>query len=64
MVQEVSLSSVEVGSGRWSVDHLFIDQEAVPTLVEVKRTSDTRIRRALVAQMLDRQRPDPAGLGL
>ena len=38
---------------RWSVDHLFVDQDAVPTLVEVKRSSDTRIRREVVGQMLD-----------
>jgi hypothetical protein len=36
-----------------SVDHLFVDQDAVPTLVEVKRSSDTRIRREVVGQMLD-----------
>ena len=41
------------GAGRWSVDHLFLDQDAVPTLVEVKRSSDTRIRREVVGQMLD-----------
>lgn len=42
------------GSGaRWSVDHLFVDQDAVPTLVEVKRSTDTRIRREVVGQMLD-----------
>jgi hypothetical protein len=35
------------------VDHLFLDQDAVPTLVEVKRSSDTRIRREVVGQMLD-----------
>jgi hypothetical protein len=38
---------------RWSVDHLFVDHDAVPTLVEVKRSSDTRIRREVVGQMLD-----------
>jgi hypothetical protein len=38
---------------RWSVDHLFLDQDAIPTLVEVKRSSDTRIRREVVGQMLD-----------
>ena len=27
---------------RWSVDHLLIDQDAVPTLVEVKRSSILR----------------------
>jgi hypothetical protein len=41
------------GSGRWSLDHLFLDQAGVPTLVEVKRSSDTRTRREVVAQMLD-----------
>ena len=41
------------GSGRWSLDHLFLDQDGVPTLVEVKRSSDTRIRREVVGQMLD-----------
>ena len=51
--REVSLASEEDGGGRWSVDHLFVDQDAVPTLVEVKRSSDTRIRREVVGQMLD-----------
>jgi len=40
-------------SGSLALDHLFLDQNAVPTLVEVKRSSDTRIRREVVAQMLD-----------
>ncbi|HEX2077130.1 MAG TPA: hypothetical protein VHG08_05460 [Longimicrobium sp.] len=35
------------------LDHLFLDQDAVPTLVEVKRSSDMRIRREVVGQMLD-----------
>jgi hypothetical protein len=41
------------GAGRWSLDHLFLDQDGVLTLVEVKRQSDTRIRREVVGQMLD-----------
>ena len=40
-------------SNRWSLDHLFLDLEGIPTLVEVKRSSDTRSRREVVAQMLD-----------
>jgi hypothetical protein len=24
------------GAGRWSLDHLFVDQDAIPTLVEAK----------------------------
>ena len=43
----------EEGWERWSADHLFLDQDAVPTIVEVKRACDTRIRREVVGQMLD-----------
>lgn len=39
--------------GRWPLDHLFLDQEGIPTLVEVKRSTDTRIRREVVGQMLE-----------
>lgn len=38
---------------RWSLDHLFVDSRGVPTLVEVKRATDTRIRREVVGQLLD-----------
>jgi hypothetical protein len=38
---------------RWSLDHLFLDQDGIPTFVECKRASDTRSRREVVAQMLD-----------
>jgi len=41
------------GAERWSLDHLFVDGDAVPVLVEVKQASDTRARREVVAQMLD-----------
>ncbi|WP_191060633.1 PDDEXK family nuclease [Geminicoccus harenae] len=40
-------------NSRWYLDHLFLDREAVPVLVEVKRATDTRARRDVVAQMLD-----------
>jgi hypothetical protein len=40
-------------SDRWSLDHLLLDQDGIPTFVECKRASDTRIRREVVAQMLD-----------
>jgi len=43
-----------VGEGaRWSLDHLFVDQDGIPTIVEVKRSTDTRVRREVVGQMLD-----------
>jgi hypothetical protein len=51
--REVPVPSEADGAGRWSLDHLFIDQDAIPTLVEVKRKSDTRLRREVVGQMLD-----------
>lgn len=51
--REVGVADAEGASGRWSLDHLFVDREAIPTLVEVKRSSDTRPRREWVGQMLD-----------
>lgn len=51
--REVGLPAEAAGAERWSVDHLFVDQDAVPTIVEVKRSTDTRIRREVVGQMLD-----------
>jgi len=51
--REIGVPDNENGSGRWSLDHLFIDSEGVPVLVEVKRSTDTRIRREVVGQMLD-----------
>jgi len=51
--REMAVPAQEGGSDRWSLDHLFVDQEGVPTLVEVKRQGDTRLRREVVGQMLD-----------
>jgi hypothetical protein len=51
--REVEVPGEEGGGGRWSLDHLFLDQDGIPTLVEVKRSTDTRIRREVVGQMLD-----------
>src|SRR4051794_27590640 len=53
VTREASVPSEEGGGGRWSVDHLFLDQDAIPTFVEVKRSTDTRIRREVIGQMLD-----------
>jgi hypothetical protein len=53
VAREMGLPSEEDGSDRWSVDHLFLDQDGVPTIVEVKRSSDSRIRREVIGQMLD-----------
>jgi hypothetical protein len=51
--REMAVPDQMDGAGRWSLDHLLVDQDAVPTLVEVKRSSDSRIRREVVGQMLD-----------
>src|SRR5262245_21601402 len=51
--REMAVPGEEDGAGRWSLDHLYLDQDAIPTLVEVKRSSDSRIRREVVGQMLD-----------
>jgi len=51
--RESGVPSKEGGASRWSADHLFLDQDAIPTIVEVKRSTDTRIRREVVGQMLD-----------
>jgi hypothetical protein len=40
-----------VGGGHWITSSL--DQDAVPTLVEVKRSSNTQIRREVVGQLID-----------
>ena len=51
--QEFGIADEEGGSNRWRLDHLFLNRDGVPVLVEVKRASDTRARREVVAQMLD-----------
>lgn len=51
--QEAGVPSQEGGANRWSLDHLFVDNEAIPTFVEVKRATDSRIRREVVGQMVD-----------
>jgi hypothetical protein len=53
ITREVGILDSEGGLARWSLDHLFVDQNATPTLVEVKRSTDTRVRREVVGQMLD-----------
>ncbi len=51
--RELALPSEEDGPGRWSVDHLFVDQDAIPTIIETKRGGNTQIRREIVGQMLE-----------
>jgi hypothetical protein len=51
--REAGIPDAEGGANRWAIDHLFVDEDSIPTFVEVKRSSDTRARREVVGQMLD-----------
>lgn len=53
IAREKGVPDTRDGGDRWSADHLFVDQDAVPTIVEVKRGENTEIRRTIVGQMLD-----------
>ena len=50
--REIGIADSEDGNDRWAVDHMFVDQDGTPTLVEVKRRSDSRLKRDVVAQIL------------
>lgn len=51
--REAGIPGSENGDDRWSVNHFLLDQFGRPTFVEVKRSSNTRIRREVVGQMLE-----------
>ena len=51
--REMGVASTGDVPGPYSVDHLFVDRAGVPVLVEVKRSSNSEIRRQVVGQMLD-----------
>ncbi|WP_233827733.1 hypothetical protein [Paraburkholderia sp. ZP32-5] len=51
--RELGVPDSKDSGGKWSLDHLFLDQDGMPTFVECKRSTDTRGRREVVAQMLD-----------
>ena len=53
ITREKGISESPHTGARWSVDHLIVDQDAVPTLVEVKRGTNPEIRRTIVGQMLE-----------
>ena len=40
--REMGVADREDAGDRWSVDHLFVDQDAIPTFVEVKRSSNMK----------------------
>lgn len=51
--REQRIGATVGGGAIWSVDHLIVDQDAVPTLVEVKRGSNPEVRRTIVGQLLE-----------
>lgn len=51
--REMGIAGSAEAGDRWSVDHLLIDQDARPTLVEVKLEDNTEIRRKVVGQLLE-----------
>ena len=51
--KEMGIPAIQDGGSQWSLDLLLLDQDSIPTFVEVKRSSDYRNRRLVVAQMLD-----------
>ena len=53
VTREQPIADTAGGSPRWSLDHLVIDQDATPTLIEVKRGANSEVRRTVVGQMLD-----------
>jgi len=51
--REYGIPDSDLAIDRWSIDHLFLDQDGVPTLVEAKRSTDPRIRREVVGQLIE-----------
>lgn len=52
ITREKGIAESSDASERWSLDHLLIDQDAVPTLVEVKRGSNPELQRNVIGQLL------------
>lgn len=51
--REVGIPDRAGQEDRWSIDHVFVDHDAIPTFIEVKRSSDARIRREVVGQLIE-----------
>ena len=53
ITREKGIAETAGASARWALDHLIVDQDAVPTLAEVKRGSNRELRRTIVGQLLE-----------
>ena len=51
--REQGIADAENAGYRWALDLLLLDQNGTPTLVEVKRASNTELRRTVVGQMVE-----------
>ena len=51
--REMEVPDPTTGAARWSIDFLFVDQDATLTFVECKRHNDTRSRREVISQVMD-----------
>ena len=51
--REKGIAEAAGRGARWALDHLLIDQDARPTLAEVKRGWNPEIRRTIVGQLLE-----------
>ena len=51
--REKGIAEAAGEGARWTLDHLLVDQDARPTLAEVKRGWNPEIRRTVVGQVLE-----------
>ena len=51
--RESGIADKNSSGSRWSIDHLFVDTDGVPILVEIKRAQDTRLRREVIGQIIE-----------
>ena len=53
IAREKGIAPTPGAGARWSLDHLIVDQDARPTLVEVKLRDNSDIHRKIIGQMLE-----------
>jgi len=53
VTRTAGVSTEEISSEQWSFSRLFLDRQAIPTLVEVRRNDTPQERQELIGQMLD-----------
>ncbi|MFB8796407.1 MAG: hypothetical protein U7126_19810 [Microcoleus sp.] len=51
--REATVANDEETAVQWSLDHLFLDQNAIPTLVDVRRTPNAALRQKVLGQSID-----------